>query len=373
MTRFDEIVAWVEREFPPSRAESWDRVGVVCGAPEDPVSRVLLTVDVTPDVVDEAIAHGAQAIIAHHPLLLRGVHGIDARHPKGRMVLRLIRAGIGLVAAHTNGDVADRGVGTALAEVIGLTDTRPLVPADGDRLDHLVTFIPTDHVTPVIDALAAAGAGAVGDYDRCHFRVAGTGSFRPLDGADPFIGDVGAVEEVPEERVEMVLPRSARSRVITALRAAHPYEEPAFHVLEMASEPASVGLGRVGRLTAPMSARAFCEHLADVLPATETGVRMAGDPERQVQSVAILPGAGDSLVDAARASGADVYVTSDLRHHPASEFIEHDDAPVLVDIAHWAAESTWLPALADHLTATGPGVEVVASGVRTDPWALRVP
>lgn len=375
MARFGDLTSWVEERFPPHTAESWDRVGVVCGAPEDEATRVLLTVDVTPQVVDQAIERDVQAIVAHHPLLLRGVHGIDPRTPKGEMVHRLIRAGIGLISAHTNGDSAFGGVGDAMAATIGLQETRPLIPASGPALDQLVTFIPTDHVAAVVDALAEAGAGAIGDYDRCHFHHSGTGSFRPLAGADPYIGAIGRVETVAEERVEMVLPRSARRAVLAALRASHPYEEPAFHILELAAEDATTGLGRVGRLPAPMTAAGFCSHLADVLPRTVTGVRMTGPADRQVSVVAILPGAGDSALDVARRARlgtdhVDVYVTSDLRHHPAAEFIEHPDAPVLVDVAHWAAESTWLPLLAEGLREAG--FDPVVSNVRTDPWTHRV-
>lgn len=370
--RFADLVDWVEEHFPPGTAESWDRVGVVCGDPADPLQDVLLTVDVTPAVVAEAIDSGVQAIIAHHPLLLRGVHGIDARTPKGRMVQDLIRNRIGLITAHTNGDSATHGVGTALATAIGLTGQTPLAPASSAALDQLVTFVPTDHLAPVVDALAAAGAGAIGDYDRCHFHHGGTGSFRPTTGADPFIGSVDEVAQVPEERLEMVLPRSVRGPVLAALKSAHPYEEPAYHVLELASEAADTGLGRVGELPEPMSARAFAARLSGLLPETVTGVRMAGDPERRIQTVAVLPGAGDSMLDQARGRGVDAYITSDLRHHPAAEFIEHDDAPVLFDIAHWAAEQTWLPLLASLLSESGPGVGSHISQVRTDPWSLRV-
>lgn len=376
MARFGDLTTWMDERYPPRLAESWDRVGVVCGAPEDPVDRVLLTVDVTPAVVDEAIATGAQAIIAHHPLLLRGVHGVDPRTPKGLMVHRLIRAGIGLICAHTNGDSALGGVADAMARVIGLERTTPLVPGAGADLDQLVAFVPTDHVTPVVDALAAAGAGAIGDYDRCHFRHGGTGSFRPLDGADPYIGSVGAVEEVAEERVEMVLPRARRAAVLAALKQAHPYEEPAYHVLELASESAETGLGRVGRLVESISAAEFCDHLSRVLPKTVTGVRLAGDPERRVRVVALLPGAGDSLLDTTRRTRhegepVDAYVTSDLRHHPADEFTQQENAPVLIDVAHWAAESTWLPELAEQLNDNGPDLETIVSNVRTDPWTAR--
>lgn len=359
----------LDRHYPPGTAESWDRVGMVCGDPDWPVRRVLLTVDITLAVVRQAIESGADAIIAHHPLLLKGIHGIDARHPKGRMLLELVGHRIGCLAAHTNADIPTAGVCEALAERSGLTELQPLGPRPTQRLDQLVCFVPPSHTQQLVDALAGAGAGAIGDYDRCHFSSSGTGSFRPLDGADPFTGSIGQIERVSEDRLEMVLPRGRRDAVIAALLAAHPYEEPAYHVLELAPAGAEAGIGRLGILEPPRSAAEFARQVAEALPQTVTGVRLGGDPQRVVRRVAVLAGAGDSHLDAARAAGADLYLTSDLRHHPASEALEWPDAPVLLDVSHWAAEWTWLPVLADLLTEGLPDLSVEVSTLRTDAWA----
>jgi putative NIF3 family GTP cyclohydrolase 1 type 2 len=192
------------------------------------------------------------------------------------------------------------------------------------------------------------------------------------------VGRVGEVEVVDEVRVEAVLPRSRRAAVVAALRAAHPYEEPAYDVLELANPPvgeAARGHGRVGRLAEPTTLRGFAEQTAAALPATATGVRAAGDPDRPVETVAVVCGAGDSFLDAVLDIEADVYVTSDLRHHRAGEFLEHR-GPALLDIAHWAAEWTWLPVverkLADALRGRGDTVETRVSTTRTDPWTFRV-
>jgi len=371
MTTFGELVDWLHGHYPPGTAEPWDRVGVVCGEPDRAVSRVLLTVDVTPDIVAEARGIGAQAIIAHHPLLLRGVHGIDPRTPKGRMVTDLVSWRIGLVCAHTNADIGPYGTVAALAAVLGLQDTRPLRPRPAPALDKLVTFVPAEQTDAVVDALAAAGAGAIGDYDRCHFTTAGTGSFRPLPGATPYLGEVDRVERVAEDRVELVLPREQRSGVLRALLAAHPYEEPAWDLFELAGTDATdVGMGRIGTVP-PTTLGAFAEHVASQLPATAVGVRVAGDPDRAVRTVAIQAGAGDDLLDVARERGADAYLTSDLRHHPASEARCWQDAPALLDVAHWAAEWTWLPVLRDLLGRDDSGtgaLDVVVSEINTDPW-----
>ena len=295
--------------------------------------------------------------------------------PKGRVVAALLRAGIAQFAAHTNADAAPGGVADTLAAACGLVDLRPLLPVPSDPLDKVVTFVPTAVAGQVVDALAAAGAGAIGAYDRCAFTSPGTGTFRPLAGANPTIGSVGAIEEVAETRVEMALPRGRRSAVLAALRASHPYEEPAFDVIELAGEPSGRGLGRIGRLPEPMTAAAFAERLAASVPATAGGVKLGGDPDRVLDTVAVLGGAGDSMLDVARAAGVDCYVTGDLRHHPAQDFLAHAGAPVLVDVPHWAAEWTWLPAAERVLEAAAAdaGVRVgsTVSRIVTDPWVAR--
>ena len=374
-----DVARMLDAWYPPAWAESWDAVGTVCGDPADPVRRVLLAVDPVQRVVDEAVEWDADLVVVHHPLLLRAVHTVAAATPKGRVVHTLVRNGVALHVCHTNADSPPGGVSEALATAVGVTDPMPLDPDPADPLDKVVVFVPREALEPLVDALAAAGAGALGDYDRCTFVTDGTGSFRPLPGARPAIGRVGAVERVEESRLEMVLPRGRRPEVLAALRAAHPYEEPAYDLLELADVPGPRGSGRIGRLDEPMSLRAFSERVAAALPSTGSAIRVAGDPERRVETVAVCGGAGDFLLDRARASGADVYVTSDLRHHPVSELREHAAAdpstPALVDVPHSAAEWTWLPVLAGRLhDALRPTtVEVRVSETSTDPWTYHLP
>ena len=384
-----DVVGMLEERYPPGTAEGWDAVGTVCGDPAQPVRRVLLAVDPTADVVDEAIEAGADLLLTHHPLLLRPVHSVAATTFKGALVHRLIRAGCALHVAHTNADAAADGVAEALAGALGLVDLAPLVPLPGDSLDKHVVFVPGDATERVLDAMSDAGAGALGDYSRCAWTSTGAGTFVPGDAADPAVGERGRVERVEEDRLEMIAPRARRAAVVAAMRAAHPYEEPAFDVLELAVLPASVGTGRVGRLAEPITLRAFGEVAAQRLPATEQGVRVAGDLDARVERVAVVGGSGDSLFDAVRRSGADVYVTADLRHHPASELRERaefeaasagrparDGRPFLVDVAHWASEWPWLEAAARRLRQDaadrGATVETQVSTRRTDPWTARI-
>ncbi len=373
MPSLGDITALLDRWYPPQHADQWDAVGLVCGDPEVPVGRILLAVDPVTVVAEEAITWGADLVITHHPLFLKGVHGVPATDPKGRIVHRLLAAGCGLFTAHTNADSPTGGVSDSLALALGLVDVRPMEPDHAPPLDKIVVFAPAGSAETVRDALVGAGAGAIGDYDSCTFTSTGEGRFRPLEGAHPVIGSVGETERVEEVRIESVARRDLRGSVVAAMLAAHPYEEPAYDVLELAAldEPGR-GSGRIGRLEQPTTLGDFADHVSQTLHQTAHGVRVAGDPDQVVETVGLCGGAGDFLLDRARELGVDVYLTSDLRHHPASELREHGN-PALVDVAHWAAESTWLPVLRARLVhALGDTVEVAVSTANTDPWTFRV-
>ncbi|WP_454051738.1 Nif3-like dinuclear metal center hexameric protein [Cellulomonas sp. Marseille-Q8402] len=381
-----DVVGLLDRRYPPASAESWDRVGLVTGDPGQPVRRVLLAVDPVAAVVEEAVDWGADLVVVHHPLLLRGVHSVAGTTAKGALLHRLIRAGVALYTAHTNADAAVGGVADELARLVGLRDLRPLVPAPAEALDKHVVLVPAADAERMVDALAAAGAGALGEYTRCAWTTTGEGTFTPGPDAHPAIGTRGEVARVVEARVEMVAPRRRRAAVVAALRAAHPYEEPAFDVLELAHRDGATGTGRVGHLEEPQTLHAFAERVAAALPATAQGIRYAGPAGATVRTVAVVGGSGDSLFDAVRSSGADVYLTADLRHHPASELRERAEfeargaaasPPYLVDAAHFASEWPWLAGaerdLRADLLAHGTTVETRVSTLRTDPWTGRVP
>jgi dinuclear metal center YbgI/SA1388 family protein len=372
-----EVVGLLDGWYDPSWAESWDAVGLVTGDPDQPVAKVLLAVDPAPAVVEEARAWGADLVIVHHPLLLTGVHSMAATTPKGRVLHALARDGIALLTAHTNADVPADGVNESLARAVGIVEPEVVLAEGGEGLDKLTFYVPVADADRVRAAVTGAGAGAIGDYDSCTFSTPGQGRFRPLEGASPVVGRVGDVEVVEEVRVEAVLPRSRRTAVVAALVAAHPYEEPAYDVVELAGQdrPSGRGHGRIGALAAPTTLRGFAEQVRDALPATAHGVRVAGDPDRPVERVVVASGSGDFLLDTVLGLDADVYVTSDLRHHRAGEFREHE-GPALVDVAHWAAEWTWLPVAERKLVAAarerGATVETRVSTTVTDPWTFRV-
>ena len=347
-----QVVAGLDAAYPPDLAESWDAVGLVCGDSDDAVTSALVCVDVTEAVVDEALASGAELIVAHHPLLLRGVETVAASTSKGKLIHRLIRGGCALYTAHTNADKVRGGVSDALADLLGVHDTVPLAPEPLRPLDKWVVMVPEGSAEQVSEAMFSAGAGAIGDYRDCQWSVVGTGQFRPVGGAAPAIGSVGELTRVDEDRVEVVAPRNRRGAVLRALRGAHPYEEPAFDVFAQAALDSDIGLGRVGRLAAPIPLRDFVTRTAEVLPRTPWGIRAAGDPDAVVSTVAVCGGSGDSLIDAATAAGADVYVTGDLRHHVVDESLR-SGSPALIDAGHWATEFPWCVSAVELLADIG--------------------
>jgi dinuclear metal center YbgI/SA1388 family protein len=372
----DTVADWValtDRHWPERDAEGWDRAGLQVGDPAAAVDTVLVCLDVTREVLDEAEAAGAQLVLAHHPLLLRGLERLTPDTAPGALALRAARAGIALLAAHTNFDGAEGGTSDPVVALLGLRDVRPLVPprfGDLGQQVKLVTFVPAEHTAAVLDAMSAAGAGQIGEYAACSFRVAGTGTFRPSERANPAVGERGKLNEEPEDRLEMVLPRGRAAEVVAALRGAHPYEEVAFDLVPLVALPESgKGLGRVGDLAEPMTLRAAARLLAGGLPSSF--LRTAGDPDRLLRRIAVCGGAGDSLIGAALASGADCFVTGDLRHHPALDALTM--GMTLIDAGHYPTEAAALPhllgTLRDGASRAGLRARLVASAIRTEPWS----
>lgn len=368
--RLRDVIDVLDEAYPPQLAQSWDSVGLVCGDPTDVLDSVTIAVDATPTVVDEVPKAGL--LLAHHPLLLRGVDTVAASTPKGALIHRLIRTGRSLFTAHTNADSASPGVSDALAHALGLTVEAVLEPAPPTGgLDKWVIYVPAEHSEAVQAAVFEAGAGHIGDYSHCSWSVAGTGQFLPNDGASPAMGNVGTVERVAEDRFEVVAPARARAAVLSAMRAAHPYEEPAFDIFALVVPSGHAGLGRIGTLPQPEPLRDFVARVGAALPQTSWGVRAAGDPDAPVSRVAVCGGAGDSLLGNAAAAGVQAYVTADLRHHPADEHCRASQV-ALIDVAHWASEFPWCHQAADVLRSRfGEALPVRVCTIRTDPWNVE--
>lgn len=342
-----EIMAALERLAPRELAAGWDNVGLLVGSPEQEVASLLVALDVTPQVAERAATEGVDLIVAHHPLIFKSLSAVRTDTPLGRTLATLLAAGVAVYAAHTNLDAADGGVNDVLAARLGLDDLRPLAVEGRERLLKLAVFVPEDHAEKVRAAITATGAGHIGNYSHCTFQTAGTGTFLPLAGTTPFIGEQGKLEYAAEYRLETIMPEGVAASVVDAMLKAHPYEEVAYDLYVLHNPGRAFGLGRVGRLAAPEPFAAFARRLKDALGLTE--IRVSGPTDRQVAKVAVCGGSGAGLLAAASGAGADVLVTGDVKYHEALEAAAA--GLTLVDAGHFATERPVVEAFAAHLGA----------------------
>ncbi len=363
MATVRRVIAFLEQFAPPDLAADWDNVGLLLGDPDTEVRRVLTCLTVTPESAAEAVAERAELIVTHHPILFKPLQRLTTATPEGRTLLPLLRAGVAVYSPHTAFDNAPGGINASLARRVGLTDVMPLRRHDGPRQCKLVVFVPDADLAAVSDALFAAGAGVIGQYRECSFRLEGAGTFFGTDAANPSVGEKGRREQVREWRLEVVCPEEGIATAVTALRRAHSYEEPAFDVYPLRPAPSGQGEGRVGNLREPCS----LGNLAGVLKAqlNTRAVQLVGDLDRKVSRVAIICGAGGShLTDAARA-GADVFLTGEMRFHDYLAAQAHGLALLLP--GHYATERFGVEELAAHIKEALPTLTVWPSCREQDP------
>jgi len=356
-----EIINMLETVAPPSLQESWDNSGLLTGRKSSECRGVLLALDVTDAVLAEAVNRGCNLVVTHHPMIFSGLKRIDEEEPTGRLTAFAIRHDLAVYAMHTNLDNIIGGVNGALADRFGLTERRVLHPMNG-QLMKLVCMIPEGHLEAVSQAVFGAGAGRIGDYESCGFTTSGIGTFTPMSGANPFIGEPGRPETVREHRFEVILPVWQQRSVLAAMRAAHPYEEVAFDLVKLENEWSGVGSGIIGRLPAPMAEADFLDHVKAVtgLPVLRHS-RLTGRP---VQTLALCGGAGAFLIQRALGARADAYLTGDLKYH---DFFEPDGRLLLADIGHYESEHSAVDLLYDILTKKNHTFAVLKSETDTNP------
>jgi dinuclear metal center YbgI/SA1388 family protein len=327
------------------RWTAWDRdnVGLQVGDRSRRVKRILVALDVTPEIVGEAIAKKAELIVSHHPLLFRPPSSITSSDAVGRMILAMTENKIALFSAHTNLDFAREGVSFSLARALGLENIRFLAPLK-DSLVKIAVFVPEAHVEAVTDAMATAGAGAIGNYSSCAFRVKGTGTFRGSEEAKPSVGKAQHLETVEEFRLEMIAPRAKSNEVIAAMKSVHPYEEVAYDVYTLENTNPNFGMGALGELRQPTALRFFLTRIKKALSAES--VRFVGDVHHRVRKVAVVGGSGSDLLNEAVAAKADVFVTADVRYHT---FHDAKGRIALVDAGHWETEHPVLSSIESRL------------------------
>ncbi|MFY7991100.1 MAG: Nif3-like dinuclear metal center hexameric protein [Fluviicola sp.] len=338
MSKVKEIVQFFNELAPFAYQESYDNSGLLVGDSEQEVTGVLVALDMTEEVVAEAVASGANVVVAHHPILFKGLKRLTGATYVERTVIEAIRHGVALIAVHTNADNYRFGVNHIISEKIGLKNTRILVPKEASLLG-LTVFVPNTHVEELRAALGAVGAGSIGNYDYCSFSQEGTGRFRPLEAANPTLGKIGELEEVNEVRLSVVLEKQQLHAVLTAMRKVHPYEEVAHEIVALNNENQYVGSGMIGELAQPMPARDF---LIMIKERFQCGtVRYTNPVKEQVQRIAVCGGSGSFLLESAKRAQADVFITGDFKYH---EFFDAENQIMIADIGHFESEqytSAW--------------------------------
>lgn len=346
-----EIIRAIEKFAPPSIQESWDNTGIQVGSAMVECTGVLICFDVTPAVVEEAIALGYNLIISHHPLFFKGEKRLTGATPQQASAINAITAGITIYSTHTSADSTKGGVSYLLARHLGVEPLRVLSPLT-DRMVRLDAIVPVTHVEDVRIALFDAGAGAIGNYDCCSFNIEGTGTFRALPGASPYVGKQGEELHEKETMISMVLPTGLVDKAEAALLDVHPYETPAYQFIPILNKLHEYGLGIYGVMSEGLSAEAFVKHVKTTLGAKMIRTTKLPDtPDLKIRRVAMCGGAGHEFINTAIAMGAQAYISADLKYH---DFVDYQDRILLIDAGHYETEVAIKEALAELLRAANP-------------------
>jgi dinuclear metal center YbgI/SA1388 family protein len=354
MTTVADCLGAVDRLAPLRLAETWDNVGLILGDRNQEVHRILVSLDLSDAVCDEAAEIGAELLFMHHPPLFKAVERMTADTASGRLAMRVLADRRSVIAAHTNLDSARGGLCDLLAAMAGMEDLRPLQPTPPAWRYKAVVLVPAEAIEAVRTAAFAAGAGHIGHYTECSFSVEGEGTFLPGEAAQPAVGAKGVRNTVRERRLEVLIDERRIGPVVAAIHRAHPYEEPAIDVYPLHGAAAHAGIGRWGRLAKPVPLGALADRVRQALGAANIGV--AGDAGRMIERVALVTGSGSSVVDAVVESGAQVYLTGELKYHEVEDLAARGVSAILA--GHFRTErvplDAWTPRLAKEL----PGVDV---------------
>ncbi len=356
--KVSRLVDLLDQLYPLALAEDWDNVGLIVGDSKAEVTGVLLALDVTRHVLQDAADCGCNVVVTHHPVIFKSIKRINQAELQGGLIAQALRASISLVALHTNLDSAVGGLNDTLCEALGLVNVKPLVDSGRERFYKLAVFVPATHADRVREALFAAGAGHVSNYDQCSFNTAGTGTFRGEVGkTNPFLGTPGQLERADEIKIEVILRREIAGRVVSSMHGAHPYEEVAFDLIPLHNKENGTGLARMGKLPQPETLAAFTTRVQALGIFVKA---VLGAPDRQVQKVALCSGAGSDFCTSALSQGADVYLTAELKHHHALAAL--DKGMALVETDHYTLEQKHWPKLAQTLASHGLKAKVSDRG-----------
>jgi dinuclear metal center YbgI/SA1388 family protein len=359
--KIKDVTDYLESIAPRSYQESYDNASLITGHASWDVKGILVTLDCIEAVVDEAIAQGCNLIVAHHPIVFKGLKKLNGNGYVERTVIKAIKHDIAIYAIHTNLDNVYTGVNRKICDKIGLTNVKILAPKK-ETLGKLVTFIPTENAENVLAALHEAGAGQIGNYKNCSFRLEGTGTFMPTDDANPHIGQSNKQEYVNEVRAEVIFPLHLEGKILAALRKAHPYEEVAYYLSTLLNENQEVGSGMIGELATPAEPLAFLQGLKVSMDLQM--IRHTNINHGPIQKVAVCGGAGSFLLPQAIQAGADIFVTADFKYH---EFFDADGRIIIADIGHYESEVFTKELLQDVLMKKFSTFAIIFSETATNP------
>ncbi len=359
--RIEEIVSYLDTIAPGEFKEDYDNVGLLLGNKKDECSGILITLDVTESVIQDAIEKKCNLIVAHHPLIFRGLKSITGKNEVERSVISAIKNNISVFAVHTNLDNLINGVNGKIADLIGIKKTA-ILDFKKNTLKKLFTFVPVENAPAVRQAIFDAGGGNIGQYSQCSFNMQGTGTFQAKPGADPFIGEIGELTQTNELKIEVIFPAHLERQVIEALLEAHPYEEVAFDLVSLDNLFQDVGAGVIGELEKPIEEKEFLGILTSTF---NTGIiRHSPLRNKPVQKIALCGGAGSFLISKALSAGADIYISSDIKYH---EFFGGEGRMVIADIGHFESEQFTTDLLNDLLRRKFTNFAVLKTDINTNP------
>jgi dinuclear metal center YbgI/SA1388 family protein len=364
----DQILGLVSKLAPVELAYAWDRVGLLIGSPGQEVKKLVVALEASEAVLRGAKAVGAQMVLSHHPLLFQPLERFCLDKPVERAVAFAIKHDLAVAAAHTNLDIAHDGLNAYLAHELGLTRSEPLEITRNEPLIKLSVFVPVGYEDGVREAICRAGGGTIGKYSHCSFLVRGQGTYKPLQGAQPWRGLVAELNRAAESRLEVVVPEGLLSAALEQLKAVHPYEEVAYDLYPLKNQGITLGIGRVGEWRQPRPFDQVTAELKQIFRIPH--IKMTGKPPGLVKRVAVCGGSGGELISQAREKGADIYITGDIRYHQAIPWAEENMA--ILDLGHYATEVLFIPEwgrrLEAGLRAASLPVEVVIDAWGKDPF-----
>lgn len=359
--RIKDVISAIEKIAPLDYAEDFDNVGLLVGDQSAQVSGVLVTLDTLENVVDEAIEKNCNLIVSFHPIIFSGLKKITGKNYVERVVIKAIENKIAIYAMHTALDNSFVGVNAKICEVLSLENTQVLIPQKS-TIKKLVTYVPTANTQALLQKLFEAGAGSIGNYDHCSYRVEGTGSFRGNEDSNPMIGEKGQTHYEKESQINITFPRHLEKQIIRALKEHHPYEEVAYEITTIENHNQHIGIGMIGELPKAINEKEF---LKTIKQRMNSGViRHSKLLGRKIKKVAVLGGSGAFAIEAAKASGADLYITADIKYH---EFYQAENQMVIADIGHYETEQYTKNLLVDYLTKKFTNFAIVLSVCNTNP------